>query len=108
MNDILQASIDQAVENLVQTLKPRRVYLFGSCASGEPTEESDIDLLVVVPDEAGDKLANTRMAYQATRDLPFPKDIIVDCESVFQKRSKWVSSIEREVLETGILLYGQS
>lgn len=108
MNTQLQSSIDQAVISLVQVLKPRQVYLFGSCASGRFTDGSDIDLLVVVPDDAGDKLANTRKAYQATSDLPYPKDIIVDCESIFQKRSKWVSSIEREVLETGKLVYGRS
>ena len=108
MNAQLQSSINQAVESLVQALKPRQVYLFGSCVTGKFTDGSDIDLLVVVPDEAGDKLANTRMAYRATSDLAYPKDIIVDCESVFNKRSKWVSSIEREVLETGKLVYGRS
>lgn len=108
MNTPLQSSIDQAVKGLVQALKPTQVYLFGSCTTGKFTDGSDIDLLVVVPNEAGDKLSNTRKAYQATRDLTYPKDIIVDCESVFQKRSKWISSIEREVLETGKLVYGRS
>ena len=108
MNALLQSSIDQAVKSLVQTLNPKQVYLFGSCATGKFTDGSDIDLLVVVPDEVGNKLANTKMAYRATTDLPYPKDIIVDCESVFQKRSKWVSSIEREVIETGKLIYGRS
>jgi len=108
MDAALQSSIDQAIEGLVQELKPTQVYLFGSCVSGGFTNGSDIDLLVVVPDDAGDKLTNTQKAYQATSDLPYPKDIIVDCESIFQKRSKWVSSIEREVLETGKLVYSRS
>ena len=108
MNTPHQSSIDQAVKGLVQALKPTQVYLFGSCAKGKFSEGSDIDFLVVVPDELGDKLTNTRKAYQATGELPYPKDIIVDCESVFQKRSKWVSSIEREVLETGKLVYARS
>jgi len=108
MNVRVQSSIDQAVKSLVQALNPSQVYLFGSCATGKFTEGSDIDLLVVVPDEAGNKLANTKRAYQVTSDLAYPKDIIVDCESVFLKRSKWVSSIEREVLKTGKLVYGRS
>lgn len=108
MNTSLQASINQAVEGLVIALRPNRVYLFGSCANGGATSHSDIDLLVVVPDEVGDKLSNTREAYQATRGIPYPKDIIVDHETVFNKRSKWVSSIEREVIETGKLVYGRS
>ena len=108
MDKRIQSSIDQAVENLVRDLKPKRVYLFGSCAIGEFRHGSDIDLLVVVPDEDGDKLANTRKAYRATREIPLPKDIIVDQESVFEKRARWTSSIEREVLETGKLVYGGS
>lgn len=108
MNTQLQSSIDQAVKSLVEALEPRQIYLFGSCATGKVTDESDIDLLVVVPDSASDKLTNTRKAYRVTSELPYPKDIIVDCESVFQKRSKWVSSIEREVLETGKVVYRET
>ena len=55
-----------------------------------------------------DKLLNTSAAYRATRGLNFSKDIIVDQESVFQKRASWVSSIEREVVESGKLVYGRS
>jgi len=108
MDEKLQSSIDQAIQVLVQDLKPTQIYLFGSCALGNYRAGSDIDLLVVVPDGESDKLANTQRAYRATRKIPFPKDIIVDQESVFKKRSKWVSSIEREVLETGKLVYGGS
>jgi predicted nucleotidyltransferase len=52
MKTQLQSSIDQAVKSLVQVLKPRKVYLFGSCAAGRFHDGSDIDLLVVVPDES--------------------------------------------------------
>ena len=108
MKPLLQSSINKAVQSLVIALRPNRVYLFGSCAMDSTTSLSDIDLLVVVPDGVGDKLNNTREAYLATRDIPFAKDIIVDHESVFNKRSKWISSIEREVLESGKQVYGGS
>jgi len=80
----------------------------GSCAKGTVRAGSDIDLLVVVEDGKGDKLTNTSKAYRATRKLPISKDIIVDHESVFKKRSQWLNSIEREVLDTGKLIYGDS
>jgi len=108
MTKELQSSLDSAVAALTTALNPKQIYLFGSCAQGTATEQSDIDLLVVVPDDAGDKLSNTRKAYRATRKLPVAKDITVDQESVFKKRARWVSSIEREVLETGKLVYGRS
>jgi predicted nucleotidyltransferase len=102
----IQSSIDLAVQELTLALNPKRIYLFGSCAKGTARVGSDIDLLIVVEDGKGDKLSNTTRAYRATRKLPVTKDIIVDHESVFTKRSQWMSSIEREVLETGKLIYG--
>jgi predicted nucleotidyltransferase len=108
MTKELQSSIDSAVAALTKALKPKQIYLFGSCARGTATEDSDIDLLVVVDDQMEDKLLNTSAAYRATRGLNFSKDIIVDQESVFQKRASWASSIEREVVESGKLVYGRS
>jgi predicted nucleotidyltransferase len=36
---------------IVDTINPAKVILFGSYAYGTPTEKSDVDLLVVMPDE---------------------------------------------------------
>lgn len=39
--------IEQMVRRLVDEYQPERVILFGSMARGEPTQDSDIDLLIV-------------------------------------------------------------
>jgi len=39
----IQASCD----DIVQQFAPRKVILFGSSAYGTPTEDSDVDLLVI-------------------------------------------------------------
>jgi len=103
----IQASIDSAVSALTSALHPKQIYLFGSQAEGRARHDSDIDLLVVVEDGFGEKLSNTTKAYRATRELPLAKDIIVDHESVFKRRSQWDSSIERKVLETGKIVYAR-
>jgi len=105
MNSKLKSSIDQAVESLVRELQPKQIYLFGSAASGDFQACSDIDLFIIVDDQEANQLANSRKAYRATRDLPYPKDIIVNRETAFRKRSAWTSSIEHEVKSTGKLLY---
>ena len=38
-------------ERIVETFHPQRIYLFGSYASGKPTPDSDVDLLVILPFE---------------------------------------------------------
>ncbi len=45
---IAREIINRAVKRLVQTYHPLKIYLFGSYAWGKPTEESDLDLLIVV------------------------------------------------------------
>lgn len=40
--------IMRIVETIVRELKPEKIVLFGSFAYGEPDEQSDIDLLIVM------------------------------------------------------------
>ena len=37
-------------ESILKNVAAKYIYLFGSYAYGEPTEESDIDIYVVTPD----------------------------------------------------------
>ncbi len=37
-----------AVERIVQELHPEKIILFGSYANGNPTPDSDVDLLVIM------------------------------------------------------------
>ena len=43
------------MRRLVKALRPDEIYLFGSQAQGMPHCHSDLDFLVVVPDDAGDR-----------------------------------------------------
>ena len=46
-----QQVIDEAVRRMVEYFRPERIYLFGSTARGEARPDSDLDFLVVVPDD---------------------------------------------------------
>ena len=43
--------VDEVVRRLVEHYQPERIYLFGSSARGDARPESDLDFLVVLPDE---------------------------------------------------------
>ncbi len=43
--------IDQLKERIAQTMHPEKIYLFGSYAHGKATDESDVDLVVVMDSE---------------------------------------------------------
>lgn len=56
LNKTEEAMLDEIVRRLVETLKPERIYLFGSRARGDTHPDSDYDLLVVVKERTGEGL----------------------------------------------------
>ena len=49
-------AIVEATHRLAEYFKPERIYLFGSAARDEATPDSDIDFMVLLPDDAPDQL----------------------------------------------------
>ncbi|MGC2692443.1 MAG: nucleotidyltransferase domain-containing protein, partial [Desulfobaccales bacterium] len=44
-------TIQELCDRIVREFQPERIILFGSYAYGNPTPDSDVDLLVVLPFE---------------------------------------------------------
>lgn len=97
--------IEKLKDELVNQLAPIRVYLFGSYATGNYNENSDLDFYIVVDDEVTDLIEVTTRAYRSIRRIKeHPVDIVVGTKSRFEKR-KLIPSVENEVYEKGVLLY---
>lgn len=100
------AEINALKDRLVQQLSPLKVYLFGSYADGTYDEESDFDFYIVVDDAQGNLLDLMDHAYSAISEIKTrPVDILVGTLSRFESR-KTKPSIENEVYQKGVLLYG--
>jgi len=69
-------TLPQAVKKIAKILKPEKIILFGSYVYGNPTPDSDVDLLVIMKTRA-----NTKERYLAVSGVlsprQFPVDIIV-------------------------------
>ncbi|MCD8154063.1 MAG: nucleotidyltransferase domain-containing protein [Clostridiales bacterium] len=99
--------INAIKERLCSTVMPRRIYLFGSFAKDTYNEDSDYDFYVVVPDDAGDKIELSQRAYKSLRGIrKRPVDIVVGYESSFEQRAQ-SNTLEKNVKQEGILLYGE-
>ncbi len=97
--------IDRLIKQLVRSLSPLQIYLFGSYADGSFNEYSDFDFYIVVANETADFADLTAKAYRAIREIKQrPVDIIVNSKSHFENRSQ-IPSLESEVAHKGILLY---
>ncbi len=60
-----QPVLNHLIRQIVRIAHPMRILLFGSAARGESTSESDLDLLVVVPDG----IHRRRMAQELYRKI---------------------------------------
>ncbi len=105
---ITQTIIDEVKNRLVSTYQPLEIYLFGSYAWGNPTDESDLDLLVVV--EKSDEKSHRRplKGYRALFDIDAPNDIIVYTKDEFDIKSVHVSSLAHKVKLRGRKLYAKA
>lgn len=99
------AKIRDITGRIVAALAPERVLLFGSYAWGAPHAESDLDLYVVVPDQAEPPYRLARRAYHALRGVKAPVDLVVRTRTESTRNAGVVSTLDCEVLTRGIVLY---
>lgn len=96
--------IEETLRRVVEYFSPLHVYLFGSSARGDMHPRSDIDLLVVVPDDApAEKLSGG--IYNQLAGLPLDADVIAFRERDFKARQTWRMSLPALVLREGKLVY---
>lgn len=101
---ITDAIIKVMTERIVQRFDPLRIILFGSRARGEVGPDSDVDLLVVLPDVVDKRRAAIEIR-RALVDLPVAKDIIVTTPEEIARRSRLVGTVLRPALREGRVLY---
>lgn len=100
---VSMGDIQDYVYRLVREFHPQRVILFGSHAYGNATPDSDVDLLVVMPD-GGDPLGK---AGEIRVRLPrsFPLDLIVRDPETLRWRIAQQDWFLREITEKGKVLH---
>ena len=96
--------INIVVNRIVQNANPSKVILFGSYASGEPDENSDVDLLII---KNTNSPRNKRMSeiIPYLRGLKIPMDILVYTENEYQDLLNSRYSIISQIAKKGIVLF---
>lgn len=96
--------IDELALRIGREFHARRVVLFGSYAGGAPTDDSDVDLLVVA-----ETALPPRQRYGAVRrlltDYPSAFDIIVKTPEEYARSRSVVNTIVYFAEKTGRVLY---
>ena len=99
-----ESVVREAVESIVRAVHPLRIVLFGSTARGEQGGQSDVDLLVVMP-EGSPKRQTTQKLYRILRGLPVPVDILVTTEGDLERHKDNPGLIYRTILQEGRQVY---
>ncbi len=97
--------IQGKVSSVAGKLHARQAWLFGSYAREEATENSDVDILFVVDDDAP-HIDLIRTARKLMRDWRVPKDVLIYRPDEFQDWQKVVGSLCYRVKKEGVQLYG--
>ncbi len=97
-----QDSIDEIVECL-KTLEPEKIILFGSRASGDALQDSDIDIALIKETSLPfhERLIEARRLLRTTR--PVDLFIFTNAEVEANKES---NPFIREIIKTGKVIYG--
>jgi uncharacterized protein len=97
--------LDQISSRLVNAYHPVVIYLFGSHAWGKPNTDSDVDLLVIVKDNASAEEKKGLKGQYALADLMIAKDLLITTETSFQNRANHPSTLYHKIKNEAIKLY---
>ena len=102
---VTREDIQATCDDIVREFAPLQVILFGSYAYGTPTEDSDVDLLVVMDIPESE---TRRQAVEIRQRIPrrFPMDVLVRSPEEITYRVSYNDWFLREITEKGEVLYG--
>jgi predicted nucleotidyltransferase len=95
----------ELLRSVVGYFQPQRVVLFGSRARGEVGPDSDIDLLVILDDEAPREMLSWRAVNAARRGYKRAVDIVPWRRAAYEAAKDVVGSLPWTAEREGLVVY---
>src|SRR5881296_1764289 len=102
---IQRREIEKWCESVALEFRPDKILLFGSYARGTPTEDSDVDVLVVMPLPRGQRDVRQAAAIRERVRASFPMDVIVRSPQQIARRLAQGDGFIGEIVRRGRLMY---
>ena len=94
--------IESFAQRLGRKFLPQRIILFGSYAYGNPTPDSDVDLLVItLTANPTQKAVEMQLKVRA----PFPLELLVRTPEKVRERLEMGDGFMRKIISKGKVLY---
>src|SRR5713226_7261541 len=100
--DIPMRLIRRFARQVAERFEPEKIILFGSYAYGKPHEDSDVDILVIMPCR-NELDQSVKISWEI--DAPFPLDIIVRKPREMEWRLAEGESFLTDITTKGEVLY---
>jgi predicted nucleotidyltransferase len=102
----IDTEINLIVNTIVEKLSPERIVLFGSYAYGEPTQDSDLDILVIVQQHNQPRYKRAREIRKCLwGKVSVPKDILVYTVDEIREWENVKQAFITSILDRGKVLY---
>ncbi len=101
---IATTTMNEIITKIVSLFNPDKIILFGSYAAGNPTEGSDIDLLIIKDTD----LPKHKRSFDIQKSLigsMIPMDILVYTQKEFENEKNEKFSFLHSAIKTSKLLY---
>ncbi len=98
--------LETVTDRLVTEFQPEQIWLYGSHAWGNPHDDSDVDLFVVVGDSSETPIRRSQRAHRCLRGLRLPRDVLVESRQEEDRVLRLKTSLETAILNRGRKLYG--
>lgn len=99
--------IEKIVEKIKKQYQPEKIILFGSYAWGNPTRDSDLDMLIIkdTRESSAERWLKIRnIIYEENLKIPF--DLLVYTPEELKNSIEKGNSFIKQILTKGRLLYG--
>ncbi|SJZ82674.1 nucleotidyltransferase domain-containing protein [Selenihalanaerobacter shriftii] len=102
---ISETELRSLTNKISQIIDIKKIILFGSYATGNSDEESDVDLCIITDEEKRklDIMREIRKNLSTITD--YPLDLLVYKEDEFYQKANLKNSFEHQIMEEGSDLY---
>ena len=103
----MNSNIHALLQILVPNMQPEEIYLFGSHARDDAHANSDIDLFLIMPDDAPAEKLRLNYVSHLLRDSKILSDAIPCRRSRFEARKDEFGTLSHAVASEGIQIYAR-
>ena len=104
---ISQETIQEMTQRLIKAYDPLEIYLFGPYAWGNPDEDTNLSVLIIVDSSDEKVYKRGDRAFNALLSLKVPANVTVFTKQEFDTFTKDSTSLSYEVKNRGKILYAR-